>query len=212
MNRLVFRIPSLAWLFVAFPLIAAEVPPITLPPPQTLGGRPLMQVLTDRKTIREISTNALPLQTLASLLWAGCGTNRLDGNRTAPSAMNSQEIDIYVALSDGVYAYEPRSHRLRPVISEDIRAKTGGQEYVKTAPVALLFVADLSRLAKAKPDDRERFAGIDTGYISQNIYLYCASEGLATVVHELDRTQLASLLKLKPDQRVILAQSVGYPK
>jgi len=212
MSRNVLRVQSVAWFLVALPLAAAELQPIALPPPQTDGGRPLMQVLKDRKTIREIGTNALPLQTLANLLWAGIGTNRVDGHRTAPSAMNSQEIDIYVALADGTYLYEPQGHRLQPVISEDVRAKTGGQDYVKAAPVALIFVADLSRLVKAKPEERERYAGIDTGYISQNIYLYCASEGLASVVHELDRRQLPGLLKLKTDQRLILAQSVGYPK
>lgn len=212
MSRAILRVQLAAWFLVALPLFAAELPPIVLPPPQTDGGRPLMQVLQDRKTTREISTNALPLQTLANLLWAGFGTNRMDGSRTAPSAMNSQEIDIYVALADGTYLYEARGHRLQPVISEDVRARTGGQDYIKTAPVALLFVADLSRLVKAKPEERERYAGIDTGYISQNIYLYCASEGLASVVHELDRGQLPTLLKLKPDQRLILAQSVGYPK
>jgi nitroreductase len=212
MRRNILRVQSVAWFLVALPLVAAELQPIALPPPQTDGGRPLMQALKDRKTIREISTNALPLQTLANLLWAGFGTNRVDGSRTAPSAMNSQEIDLYVALADGTYLYEPQDHRLRPVISEDIRAKTGSQDFVKAAPVGLLFVADLSRMVKAKPEERERYAGVDTGYISQNIYLYCASEGLATVVHELDRRQLPSLLKLRPDQRLILAQSVGYPK
>ena len=212
MSRNILRVQSVACFLVALPLAAAELQPIALPPPQTDGGRPLMQVLRDRKTIREISTNALPLQTLANLLWAGFGTNRVDGHRTAPSAMNSQEIDIYVALADGTYLYEPQGHRLQPVISEDVRARTGGQDYVKAAPVALIFVADLSRLGKAKAEERERYAGIDTGYISQNIYLFCASEGLASVVHEVDRRQLPTLLRLKPEQKIILAQSVGYPK
>ena len=212
MKGIILHVELIAWLLLVLPLVAAELPPIALPSPQTDGGRPLMQVLKDRKTIREISPNALPLQTLANLLWAGFGTNRVDGSRTAPSAMNSQEIDIYVALADGTYLYEPRGHRLRLVIPEDVRALTGGQDYVKSAPVALLFVADLARLIKAKPEERERYAGIDTGYISQNIYLYCASAGLASVVHELDRRQLPGLLKLKSDQRLILAQSVGYPK
>ena len=212
MSRNLLRFESVAWFFLALPLVAAELPPVALPPPQTDGGRPLMQVLKERKTTREISTNALPVQMLANLLWAGFGTNRVDGSRTAPSAMNSQEIDIYVALADGTYLYEPRGHYLRLVISEDVRALTGGQDFVIAAPVAFLFVADLSRLVKAKPEERERYAGIDTGYISQNIYLYCASAGLASVVHELDRRQLTILLKLKPDQRLILAQSVGYPK
>jgi SagB-type dehydrogenase family enzyme len=193
-------------------LLALESTPVLLPQPQIAGGRPLMQVLKDRKSTREFSTNALPLQTLANLLWAGFGTNRVDGHRTAPSTMNSQELDIYVALAGGTYVYEPTNHCLRPVATGDLRAKTGGQDFTKTAPVALIFVADLSRLEKAKPEDRERYANIDVGFISQNIYLYCASEGLACVVHELDRRELSALLKLKPDQRVILAQSVGFPK
>jgi len=193
-------------------LPATEPELILLPKPQTDGGRPLMQVLRDRKTLREFRTNSLPMQVLADLLWAGFGTNRVDGHRTAPSAMNSQEIEIYVALPQGAYVYEANGHRLRPVATGDIRPKTGGQDFVKTAPVALVFVADLTRLEKAKPEDRERYAAIDAGYISQNIYLFCASEGLATVVHELDRKELPELLKLRPDQRIILAQSVGYRK
>jgi len=198
--------------FACCPLQGAELPTIVLPKPQTDGGRPLMEVLRDRKTVREFSTNALPLQTLSDMLWAGFGTNRVDGHRTAPSTMNAQTIDVYVALPDGTYVYEAQGHRLYPIISGDFRAKTGGQDFVKAAPVALIFVADLSRLEKAKPEDRERYANIDAGFISQNIYLYCASERLATVVHELDRRELPSLLKLKPEQRAILAQSVGFPK
>jgi SagB-type dehydrogenase family enzyme len=203
---------GLACCLTLSPLAAAELQPIPLPKPQTDRGRPLMQVLKERKTTREFSTNSLPLQVLADLLWAGFGTNRVDGHRTAPSAMNSQEIEIYIALPEGSYVYEAHEHRLRPVAPGDVRAKTGGQDFVKAAPLALIFVADLSRLAKAKPEDRERYAAIDTGYISQNIYLFCASAGLATVVHELGRQELPDLLKLKPEQKIILAQSVGFPK
>ena len=212
MNWRAFRLLWVGGLLVSLPLAAAELQPIALPEPQTHGGGPLMQVFKDRQTIREFSTNALPTQILGNLLWAGCGTNRVDGHRTVPSAMNSQEIDIYVALSKGTYCYEATGHRLLPVAGGDIRAKTGGQPFVKVAPVALIFVADLARLEKAKPDERERYATIDTGYISQNIYLYCASEHLATVVHELDRRELQALLGLKPTQKIILAQSVGYPR
>lgn len=206
-------LPCVASLLATVPLLnGAELDPAPLPPPQLQAGRPLMEVLKDRKSTREFSTNAVPLQTLANLLWAGFGTNRADGHLTAPSTMDSREIEIYVALAEGTYVYEPQSHRLRPLAAGDIRAKTGGQDYVKVAPVALVFVADLARLAKAKPEDRERYANIDVGFISQNIYLYCASEGLATVVHELDRRELPKLLNLKSDQRILLAQSVGFPK
>jgi nitroreductase len=206
-----------AWLTIGLAsvaaVLAAEPAPIQLPPPQTDGGRPLMQTLKDRQTGREFSPKPLPRQLLSNLLWAGFGINRPQiAHRTAPSAMNSQEIDLYVASAEGVFRYEAKDNRLQPVTTADLRAKTGGQDFVKTAPLALLFVADLSRLAKAPPADRERYAWMDSGYISQNIYLFCASEGLATVVHELNRGPLKEALGLRPDQVVILAQSVGFPK
>jgi nitroreductase len=200
------------WLCLGAASEAAEPGPIQLPPPQTDGGQPLMRILKDRKTIREFSAKPLPPQTLANLLWAGFGINRPgNGHRTAPSAMNSQEVDLYVATPDGMFLYDPKANRLQPAAPGDLRGKTGGQDFVKTAPVSLLFVADLSRLDKAQPKERERYAWIDTGYISQNIYLFCASEGLATVVHELDRAPLKEVLRLKADQVIVLAQSVGFP-
>jgi nitroreductase len=192
---------------------SADLVPVQLPPPQTEGGKPFLQVLRDRKTTREFSSKPLPPQTLSSLLWAGFGINRPQiTHRTAPSAMNSQEIDLYLATADGVFLYDAKANQLQPVSVVDVRAKTGGQDFVKVAPVALLFVADLTRLAKAKPQDKERYAWMDAGYISQNIYLFCASEGLATVVHELDRAPLREMLKLKADQIIVLAQAVGFPK
>ncbi len=172
-----------------------------------------MQSLQERQSLREFSTNALPPQVLSDLLWAGFGINRpaID-HRTAPSAMNSQEVDLYVATADGVYVYDAKAHRLMPVVSGDFRSQTGGQAFVKDAPVTILFVADLTRLAKARPEDKAAYAAIDTGCIVQNVYLFCASEGLATVVHELNRGPLPKTLKLRPDQKIIIAQSVGYPK
>lgn len=212
MKMIAVCVPGLISLFLSLSLHANELQPISLPQPQTNGGRPVMEVLRERKSTREFATTPLPWQALGDLLWAGFGTNRVDGHRTAPSTMNSRALDIYVSLAQGSYVYEAQFHRLRPVASGDLRTKTGGQDYVKTAPVALIFVADLSRLDRAKPEDRERYANLDVGYLSQNVYLYCASEGLATVVHELDRRELPDLLRLKPDQRIILAQSVGFPK
>lgn len=192
---------------------AAEPQLVQLPKPRMEGGLPLLQALKQRQTIREFSPEPLPMQLLSDLLWAAFGINRPENaHRTAPSAMNSQEIDLYVCTAEGTYRYDAAANALRTIHATDIRAKTGGQDFVQTAPLALLFVADLSRLAKAKPQDRERYAAIDTGYVSQNIYLFCASEGLATVVHELDRSKLDGVLSLKPDQRIVLAQSVGYPK
>ena len=172
-----------------------------------------MQALQQRQTIREIDTRKLPLQTLANLLWAGYGINRPEtGHRTAPSAMNSQEIDIYVALAEGLYRYEASSNHLVRILQEDVRATTGGQPFATNAPVTLIFVAETSRLAKARPETRRFYAEFDAGCISQNLYLYCASEGLATVVHDLDRSPLASAMKLKPEQQIIYAQAVGFPQ
>ncbi|MFZ2640445.1 MAG: SagB/ThcOx family dehydrogenase [Verrucomicrobiia bacterium] len=204
----------LAGLFVAsLPGSAQDLQPIPLPKPRMEGGMPLMEALKNRKTAREFSPAELPLQILSDLLWAGFGINRPENaHRTAPSAMNSQEVDIYVATAAGTYVYDAAGNRLVPVAAGDIRARTGSQKFVKVAPVALLFVADLTRLAKAKPEDKERYAAIDAGFIVQNIYLYCASAKLTCVVHELDRSGLPEALKLKPEQKIIIAQSVGFPK
>jgi len=192
---------------------AAELQPRVLPAPHIDGGKPLMQALAERQSGREFSQKALDLQQLSDLLWAAFGINRpaID-HRTAPSAMNSQEIDIYVVLADGVFLYNAKENRLDPIAEGDMRAKTGGQDFVKVAPVALVFVADLARLVKAKPEFKEPYAWADTGSISQNVYLWCASAGLATVVHELgERQPLVDAWKLRPEQRITLAQAVGYP-
>ena len=192
---------------------AAALQPVPLPKPRMEGGKPLMQALKERRSTREFSTAKLPPQVLSDLLWAAFGINRPEiDHRTAPSTMNSQEVDLYLATRDGLYLYEARGHALKPVLSEDIRAKTTGQDALKAAPVALILVADLPRLSKAKPEDRDFYAAIDAGFISQNIYLFCASEGLATVVHDLDRPSLAQAMKLKPEQKIVIAQAVGYPK
>lgn len=194
-------------------LLAATPPPLPLPSPRTDGGKPLLQALRERQSQREISAQPLELQILSDLLWAAFGINRpADAHRTAPSAMNSQEIDLYVLLREGAYRYEAQGHRLEPVAAADLRLKTGGQDFVKSAPLALVFVADLARMVKAKPEIKEPYAWVDTGFISQNVYLYCASAGLATVVHEIgSRPPLAEALQLRADQRITLAQSVGYP-
>jgi len=192
---------------------AQDLKPIDLPPAQTTGGKPLMQALQERRTGREFKTNALPAQVLANVLWAGFGINRTNtGQRTAPSAMNSQEVDLYVALPGGLYLYEAKPHRLTPVLGGDFRSKTSDQTYAQDAPVVLILVADLPRLAKARPEERPFYAAIDTGCISQNLYLCCASEGLATVVYALNAAPLAEAMKLRTDQKVMLAQAVGYPK
>ena len=186
---------------------------IDLPGPQKTGGMPLMEALAKRSTARAFDSKELSAQQLSSLLWAAFGINRPDGKRTAPSAMNFQETDIYVLLKQGAYVYSATSNRLDLVVAEDIRALGGTQSFVKDAPVTLVFVADFARMGQGSDDNKMNTANIDVGYISQNAYLYCASEGLVTGARgSVDRATLGPRLKLRPDQRIILAQSVGYPK
>jgi len=202
-----------ALLSVAVASYGAEQETIQLPPAQMEGGRPLMEVLKDRKTGRSFSGRELSRQVLSNLLWAGFGINRPDAEkRTAPSASNMQEIDIYVALAEGLYVYEASGHTLRLVLPEDIRASTGTQSYVGDAAVNLVFVADFSKMGNRPEDSKVFYSAADTGFIGQNVHLFCASEGLAAVMRGLvDRQALAKKMGLREDQRVILAQSVGYP-
>jgi SagB-type dehydrogenase family enzyme len=194
--------------------LAQEPNSILLPKPQMDGGKPLMQALKDRKTSREFSSKKLPLQTLSNMLWAANGINRPDSKKhTAPTAMNCQEIDIYVAIADGLYLYDANSNVLKAVLAEDVRSATGRQPFVKDAPVNLIFVADYSKMSRASDEDKAFYSATDTGFISQNVYLYCASEGLATVVRGMvDKQALPKLMKLRDNQKIILAQTVGYPK
>ena len=186
---------------------------ITLPAPKTEGGMPLMQALKERQSGREFSSEKLPLGTLSNLLWAAWGVNRADGHRTAPSARNMQEIDVYVAASDGLFLYEPKQHRLQKILAEDLRAATGTNEYVKDAAVNLVYVADLARANLKDPAAIEFYTGADTAFLAQNVYLFCASEKLSAVVRgSIDRAALAQKMKLRPDQKITLAQSIGYPR
>ena len=207
-------LPCFLFCWLTASLAAAADPlAITLPPPQVEGGKPLMRALQERCTNRDLEDRKLPPQTLANLLWAAFGINRpATGHRTAPSAMNSQEIDVYLAVADGVYQFDARSNALNRVLRQDIRAQTSSQPFATNAPALLLYVADLPRLAKAKPEQREFYAAIDTGCIVQNVYLFCASEGLASVVYAANRTALADSLQFRPGQTLILAQAVGFPK
>ncbi|MFA5090040.1 MAG: SagB/ThcOx family dehydrogenase [Candidatus Omnitrophota bacterium] len=195
-------------------IYSQDIKPIRLLAPQLKGGKSLMQVLKERKSLREFSPKGLPLQIISDLLWAANGINRPDsGHRTAPSARNMQEIDIYLAKADGLYLFDAKQNMLIPVIGEDIRALTGKQPFVKDAPINLIYVADLSKMGEASGGNADFYAGTDTGFISENVYLYCSSAGLATVVRGLiDKPVLAKAMKLRPDQRIILAQTVGYPK
>ena len=188
---------------------------ISLPAPQTDGGMPLMKALKNRHTTREFAELKLSDQVLSNLLWAAWGINRSDvKKRTAPSAMNTQEIEVYVSMSTGVFLYNAEKNSLIQVSSEDVRNKTGIQDFVKTAPVNLVFVADYTKLTPStKEEDKEKYTFADAAYISENVYLFCASEGMATGVRaNIDKEVCSVALKLKPQEHVILGQSVGYPK
>jgi len=187
---------------------------IKLPPPRTSGGKPLLQALKDRHSSREFSGKALPVEVLSNLLWAAFGINRpSNGGRTAPSAHDWEEIDVYAATAEGLYLYEPREHVLQRILAQDVRAKTGVQPFVAEAPLNLVYVADLTRMTEATPEDKAWYSGPDAGFVAQNVYLFCASEGLAVVVRGMvDRPALGKLMSLSPDEKIMLAQTVGYPK
>jgi nitroreductase len=206
---------ALATLLCLTQTMAAGDPPavlVRLPAPQLTSGKPFMETVGARRTTRELKADKLPDQGLANLLWAGFGVNRPGtGQRTAPSAMNSQEIDLYVATPDALYLYDARTNQLSLVAGVDLRRTVSKSAFATNAPVVLIYVADLPRLTKARPERRSFYAAFDAGCISQNIYLYCASANLGTVVFDLDRPPLAQAMKLRPDQEIILAQAVGYP-
>jgi SagB-type dehydrogenase family enzyme len=193
---------------------AAELLPLKLPPPNLNSGKSLMQSLQARKSSRDFSTKKLPVEVISNLLWAAYGINRPEsGRRTAPSAVNWQEVDVYVAMADGLYLYNAKEHVLKPVIKQDIRELTGKQTFVKDAPVNLIYVADYSRMGGGNAEERNSYSAADTAFIAQNVYLYCASEGLATVVRgSIDRDALAKAMQLRDNQKIVLSQTVGYPK
>lgn len=204
-----------ALLFTASIIYSQELKTIQLPQPQKEIGKPLMQALALRQSSRVFDIKALPLQELSNLLWAACGVNRPEsGKRTAPSARNWQEIDVYVGLPDGVYLYEPTAHRLAPVSAGDLRALFGVQDFVKSAPLNLVYVSDYSRIKSNDNDETKlMWTSAGAGLIAQNVYLYCASQNLGCVVRGLiDKPKLGGALKLSADQKIILSQTVGYPK
>ena len=192
---------------------AQELKPVALPAPQTTGGKPLMQALKERQTVREYSPEKLSPQVLSNLLWAAWGINRADGRRTAPSASNRQEIEVYAITADGAYLYDAKANVLNPVASGDLRKAAGTQDFVFQAPLNLVYVADLAKMGGSDENSKLATANADTGFIAQNVYLFCASEGLGSVVRgSSPRAELAKVLKLRPDQRVTLAHTIGYLK
>jgi SagB-type dehydrogenase family enzyme len=183
-----------------------------LPNPRTSGGMPLLTALARRHSTRLYGGHPLSAQLLSDLLWAACGINRpATGGRTVPSARNWHEIDVYVATDEGTWRYEPERHCLLTVLAGDVRAATGEEGFVGTAALDLVYVADLARMDVIDPLERRFYCGADAGAIAQNVYLFCAAEGLATVVRGLvDRHRLVRTLGLGARQRVLLAQTVGY--
>ena len=185
---------------------------IALPPADHTGGAPLMETLARRRSTREFAPDPLPLPVLSGLLWAAYGVNRQDGGRTAPSALNAQEVDVYVALPGGAYCYNAKAHALHLAAAADVRRVTGYQDFVDDAALDLVFVADYSRFGMVPVHVRESYASVAAGAIAQNVYLFSAANGLATVIRAwIDRDAIANALGLTHDQHVLLAQTVGYP-
>jgi len=202
---------------------------VKLPKPRLSGGKSLAESLGCRQTIREISSKKLPLQLLSNLLWAACGINRPTGpfgvpGITAASASSSQEIDLYVALREGIYLFDPSYHRLVPVVAGDLRTLAigrGQRDLAIDAPVQLIYVVDVHRLSHTAgfqepglqdPEVQRSYYYVDTGLIAGNVYLFAASQGLACWFHNCDRSGLARKLRLSREQRVLFAQTVGYPE
>ena len=190
-----------------------ELVDINLPAPRVKGGKPIMEALGDRQSTRDFSAKKLSPQVLSDLLWAAFGINRADsGKRTAPSTRNWQETDLYVILEEGIYLYQPAENRLKSIVKGDQRKLAGSQSFAATAPLNLVYVSDTSKMGEVSQDDKMLYAGADTGFISQNVYLFCASEGLGTVVRAfVNRPDLAAALKLPKHKIITLAQTVGYP-
>jgi nitroreductase len=187
---------------------------IQLPDPITTGGMPLMDVLKNRKSSREFSEQKIDNQTLSNLLWAAFGYNRLEEKRrTAPSSRNRQEIEIFCAMENGLYLWNADRNVLTLITKEDIRATTGQQDFVASAPLNLIFVCDNTRFDGAFDEAHRKSAVLETVFISENVYLYCASVGLATVVRGLfDGDALAKTMQLPDSRWIVIAQTVGYPK
>ena len=186
---------------------------VALPPPVTTGGMPLMEALATRHSVREFREDPLTDQQVSDLLWAAWGVSHPDnGHRTAPSAMNNQEIEIFVVRADGAWRYDAQDHALVLVTAQDMRRDAGVQPFVWKAPINLVYVADYGKMKNLPANQREHYASADVGFIGQNVYLYCTSVGLGTVIRGLiNRTALAGKLGLDDDQHVMLSQTVGWP-
>jgi SagB-type dehydrogenase family enzyme len=197
-----------------FSLVLTNAQDIALPAVNKTGGMPLMEALNERHSSREFSTQELPLQTLANLLWAAYGINRPEASkRTVPSSQNFQEIEVYVALKTGFYRYVAKKNLLLQIHKNDIRANTGKQDFVANAPLNIIYVANPGKLPEnINMDSHLKTSYANTGFIVQNVYLFCASEGLNVVVRGyFDADELAKAMKLPKSHQIILTQTVGYP-
>jgi nitroreductase len=193
--------------------VPKAVEPVVLPAPRTHGNQSLIAALQLRHSTREYADRPLPLQLLSDLLWAGFGVNRANGDRTAPYWRHVMVLDIYLAMADGVWLYEPASHRLVPHLTGDIRQQTGVQDFVAGAPLELIYVAHGERMTDVSPEERRLYASVDSAFIGENVYLFCASEGLGTVFRgSVDHAKLAQVLMLPDGQFVTFAQTIGYPQ
>ncbi len=174
---------------------------------------PLASALKLRRSTREYAARVLPEQVLSDLLWAAFGINRPNGDRTAPYWRHIMVIDVYLAMADGVFLYEPHDHALVPHLPTDVRAQTGLQDFAATAPLDLVYVAHGERMQDISAVERRLYASVDAAFIGQNVYLFCAAQGLATVFRgAVDVAACARALKLPQEQFVTFAQTVGYPR
>lgn len=187
---------------------------VSLPTPTMPSGLPVMEALQQRHSERDFLPAALESQLLSNLLWAACGINRPEsGGRTAPSAMNAQEVDVYLAMPQGLYLYDPQQHVLKLTIAKDVRRVTGYQDFVATAPLDLIFVADHARMKLVPASKRESYASVSAGAIAQNVALFCVSFGLVSVIRGwFDRGALTQAMDLRAHQQLLLLQTLGYPK
>lgn len=192
---------------------AQELEPLDLPTPRSYGNQSLTAALKLRRSTRDYADRPLPRQVLSDLLWSGFGINRSSGDRTAPYWRHVMVLDLYVATADGVWLYEPMAHKLLPYLKRDIREQTGAQDFVATAPINVIYVAHGERMTDVSAEERRLYASVDTAFIGQNIYLFCASESLATVFRgSVDHVALARILMLPKEQFVTFAQTIGYPR
>lgn len=194
------------------PATGATASTIALPRVDPHGGMPLMEALAARRSSREFAPDPLPQSVLAGVLWAAYGINRPEGGRTAPSAINAQEIDVFAALPAGAYVYDAARQALTLVTATDVRRVTGYQDFVDDAPLDLVYVADHRRMGMVPAGQRTAYSSAAAGAICQNVYLYAAANGLATVIRAwIDREAIAEALGLTHDQQVLFSQTVGYP-